>query len=413
LTPERKKLDAIVIGGGLSGFSAALTLHQRGKTVAVVAQNTGASSISSGAWDFGPIQGTLSFEKHLDSMIWKDIYGNILLEKRDFLDFDQTRACLTELTRALESVTIESRFGSPYTLPTSAGFWKSTFVAQKIHTAADLKNLSGKKVGFLSSKNWRFQTENFTKKMKAESKKLGVDLNIRPLWLLKNFLGPDCPLAHVATRIHAHFEDFLSALKKTVEISSFDFILFPPIFVKEAHFREIQKTIGLPMAECLSTVEPTAGYRLYQAMMKSLEENHIPYHGIRGLEVETKGRSITKLNFRLRAEEKVASFSADQYVLASGKFFGGGIHLGFNEIRESCFKLPVFFDRACESVQFRSEIPWAERDFNEAQSWAKAGGWVDKDWKPIGNEKKPVFENLKACGSVLGGGSILLRIEWD
>lgn len=49
--------DAIVLGGGggIAGFSAALALREKGKRVAVVFRGSGASSVSSGAWDFRPI----------------------------------------------------------------------------------------------------------------------------------------------------------------------------------------------------------------------------------------------------------------------------------------------------------------------------------------------------------------------
>ncbi|MCB0406081.1 MAG: FAD-binding protein, partial [Bdellovibrionales bacterium] len=94
---------------------------------------------------------------------------------------------------------------------------------------------------------------------------------------------------------------------------------------------------------------------------------------------------------------------AQRHVLASGKFFGGGVQMQFERLVEPLFGLPLFWSRQEEGVEKRAQLPWSDRSFLEAQTWSQLGVWVNENWQPIGNDGLPVLNNLWACGSVIGG----------
>ena len=90
-------------------------------------------------------------------------------------------------------------------------------------------------------------------------------------------------------------------------------------------------------------------------------------------------------------------------MLATGKFFGGGLELGASVVRETIFDLPIFSVRSRGPIRYRAELPWVERSFADEQPWAAIGVRVDDGWRPLDDTGAPVFTNLAACGSVLTG----------
>ena len=94
---------------------------------------------------------------------------------------------------------------------------------------------------------------------------------------------------------------------------------------------------------------------------------------------------------------------AKEYILATGKYFGGGINLGYRKVRETVFNLPVFQRREEKPIHYRNEISWKDRDFLDSQPWTELGLKVGKDWRVLDESNTPLFENVRACGSVLGG----------
>ena len=82
-------------------------------------------------------------------------------------------------------------------------------------------------------------------------------------------------------------------------------------------------------------------------------------------------------------------------VLASGRFFGGGLYADRNRISETVFDLPVYqpLDRAS----------WHSTHFlhMEGHPINRAGLETDTNLRPLDANGRPAFRNLFAAGSIL------------
>jgi glycerol-3-phosphate dehydrogenase subunit B len=82
-------------------------------------------------------------------------------------------------------------------------------------------------------------------------------------------------------------------------------------------------------------------------------------------------------------------------ILATGRFFGGGLAADRQHIRETIFGLPVF--------QPESRKEWHREDFFDRQGHPinRAGVEIDDHFRPMNNQDGPAFDNLFAAGSIL------------
>src|SRR5262245_32841041 len=116
--------DHIVIGQGLSGFAAAITLKKKGAKVAVVANGTGSTSVSSGLWDFGLIPSSTAPMSELQKS-WKNFYRNILVGNSGS-STDTLLQDAKEIANALSPLEFTTALEKPLLLPTTSGVWRPT-----------------------------------------------------------------------------------------------------------------------------------------------------------------------------------------------------------------------------------------------------------------------------------------------
>jgi glycerol-3-phosphate dehydrogenase subunit B len=230
-------------------------------------------------------------------------------------------------------------------------------------------------------------------------------LEVSPLWIHPDDSGPDWPLPALSTRYHAQ-EPFRSRLRELLDDrlhgSRFELLLFPPFFLDPRHADQLGRDLGIEVAEVLSTLEPTAGFRLRAAMSRGLARLGIDSHNWDQLQASTHEGRISGLR-GYHPEKGWMKAEAQHYVLATGKYFSGGLALGYETITEPLFDLPLFLRRESREIRYRAEIPLSDRNFHEEQIWASLGVRVDEKWRPLDRNRAPVFANLSACGSIIGG----------
>jgi glycerol-3-phosphate dehydrogenase subunit B len=115
------------------------------------------------------------------------------------------------------------------------------------------------------------------------------------------------------------------------------------------------------------------------------------------------GHSVSKVAVSAKRCERVEvahppisnSFSADRYILATGRFIGGGLTAGTGKIVEPLFDLPV--------SQPGSREEWFQRTFFHEPDHPihRAGILTDASLKPLDREGKTALENVWIAGSIL------------
>lgn len=89
--------------------------------------------------------------------------------------------------------------------------------------------------------------------------------------------------------------------------------------------------------------------------------------------------------------EKVGSVIAENYVLATGKFYSGGLYAEMDKVIETVFGLDVWYDKNREN--------WFDADFRKDQPFLSFGLETDKAGHPYYNGV--AVTNLTAVGGIL------------
>jgi glycerol-3-phosphate dehydrogenase subunit B len=91
----------------------------------------------------------------------------------------------------------------------------------------------------------------------------------------------------------------------------------------------------------------------------------------------------------------INSYSADRYILATGRFMGGGLVTSNERISEPIFSLPV--------AQPPSRQDWFGKSFfnNLSHLVHEAGILTDSSFRPTNESGNPILENVWAAGSIL------------
>jgi glycerol-3-phosphate dehydrogenase subunit B len=146
--------------------------------------------------------------------------------------------------------------------------------------------------------------------------------------------------------------------------------------------------------ELLAAVPSPHGWRLQRALEAALEMAGVGFLQGEVSGVQASGRRVEAV---LTASQEL---SADRFVLATGRFLGGGL-VKEGEIREPIFDLGVFHEGR------RIDREWPLRlQHLERQSPAPAfriGLLTDEHLRPLDRDGLVAYENLHAAGSVLGG----------
>jgi glycerol-3-phosphate dehydrogenase subunit B len=87
------------------------------------------------------------------------------------------------------------------------------------------------------------------------------------------------------------------------------------------------------------------------------------------------------------------SYSADRFILATGRFVGGGLKADGEKIFEPVFNLPV--------EQPKSKEDWFKNSFFNSHPIHQAGILTDSSFRPVNERGDLVLENVWIAGSIL------------
>lgn len=393
-----------VIGSGLAGYSAATQLIAAGCKVKVARHGSGATSVSSGAWSLGHTTPGKSFEEFWSSLSNKKTLDSILV---DGLRHLSTETVIHECTRVASALSpaLDIRFNwqNPFLLPDTQGRWRSCYGAQAVQTGASSSNLRGKRVVLIGSARWRFRYQEVARNLSAQI----PDVTIVPVEIAFPVASNDWPIPRLFIMLDKDVRArtvFMQEINNICRQTSAEFILMPPLLSEDSR-RDLQSSVPIPFAECLATTEPCAGFRLQTAIETSLLKmgaSLSSFSRINGVH-SNDGKIVAILGNQGNDNLRIDS---DGIVLATGRLFGGGIELGYDRVCESICSLPVFMDRVNPAIARRCQIDWAPRNFRDSQPWARLGLSLDQNWRPVDDQGLPVFSNVRACGSLIGG------IDW-
>jgi glycerol-3-phosphate dehydrogenase subunit B len=398
-----RRIDVLVIGGGLAGAVAALEARARGATVLLARRSPGATALSSGAFGVAP---------DLDALP-----GDPLRARRSPLESARRLAArrpthpyatlgVHQLEEALGfaaaqlSALVEPPDGRPRFLVHVSGGLAECAICLRSQAAGDLRRVRGlvAVVGF--SGHLGFDpglVASAVTRMTAAGGHGAVVLEaaaftgpgdgaLRPVELARALEPPGAAEA-------------LGAAIRQVLPRGTALALVAPVLGLDPAARVHERVVaaaGVPVAEVLADPPSVPGLRLDEALMARLA----------GADVEVltggvgpgggPGRTV-------RIGE--TQVEARSWVLATGRFIGGGVERRGGLV-EPLLGLPVLASEAGAAglaLAGRPPSLLTLRKRTLAQPLLAAGVAVDAACRPLDEAGRPVDERLFAAGAVIGG----------
>lgn len=335
--------DVAVIGAGITGVAAALAAQQRGARTCIIGRAPGATALASGAWS-GPLRAELRSAFASAGLSLERVTGSLAHERGHIVKCDFAAA-----SHARATITSGTVVGGIFGLPQ----FHAAILARRWQPTAPL-----------AAHTIRFA---------------------------------DVPAAGwTALSLAAYIEQrpaVLAALLPRAEA-----VILPPVLGIERHTEVMSElaATGVQVAEALAATPSIPGWRLQRALAKTLSTNNIPVFEGRASAERVEGKRVVSV----RTPDQ--SISARSFVLATGKFIGGGIS-GNSEFTEGVFDLPVWLEQLGDVFSAADALPLTDPVRSEEQVLLGAGVHTDERLRPVNRALDVVYENVFAAGTVRAG----------
>ena len=417
--------DLIVIGMGLSGLMAAKTAAESGQKVLIVGKGMGSLSLFSNTIDVlgpPPLMGskTIKMEPHEQApdvhpkvrrgehpvpegqFTHGQVSGPLGTGMRDSLsqwikehsEHPYSKVGLEKIEKAFSSFL--SLFPAPYSfqsigngnclIPTGAGTLRPTYlIPMTMVGGASINEGNTLIIGFKGFKD--FYTHYVADRLKYR----GITLSF-PDVLHQDIMAT--ALARLMEK-KSFRENIGWEIKKQLHGESR--IGFPallgmhdPAQVKE----DLEETISAKVFEIPILPPSIPGIRIFNRFKEWLIQKGVSF---------LLGYSVSKATLRGRRCEGIevfrppviTSYSADRYILATGRFIGGGLKANDEKIFEPIFNLPLSQPQSREGWfrnSFFSDLPHPIH---------QVGILTNSSFQPVNEREEPILENVWVAGSIL------------
>jgi len=375
--------DVIIIGMGLSGLMAAKTALEMGKKVLIVGKGLGTLSLFSNTIDVLGIllQGERMkdglpqwIEDHPEHPYGKVGLGNILEALSSFNSFFPP------------PYAFQSRNETNSLIPTGAGTLRPTYlIPSTMMKGISLREKGAFIVGFKGYKDF------YVQRVADAFKCRGVTLS-----LPKTQHAEITAAALARSMEQPAFREIIGAEIKQ-QIKDENLIGFPAVLGTNDPMgvrKDLEKRIGASIFEIPVLPPSIPGMRVFNRFKARLLQKGVTL---------LQGYPVSKALLRGKRCDGievfhppvVRSYSADRYILATGRFIGGGLMADRDRISEPLFGLPV--------LQPSSRQEWFQRGFFNDQPHPihQTGIVVDSSFRPVDEKGDPVLENIWVAGTLL------------
>jgi glycerol-3-phosphate dehydrogenase subunit B len=343
--------DVLVIGGGIAGVAAALAAHTAGANVALIRATPGMTAATGGGWSSAPP--------------------------------DPLSAALAACGYVLQAAgALPHPFGSTPVFP----------VAEAAHAGGALRD--GLAVCGILGVSWfrapmlaRLWSDAAGSRLHAFE--LQLDRTPRAGW----------STVSLAEQLAGDPDLLIRPITKALRGTAVSGVVLPSVLGLQPGDRvrmQISQAVGAPIAEALGVAPSIPGWRLDQALMQCLERAGIDRiagrvenagnsgPGIGGIEVETGSQRIR--------------IDAAQYVLATGKFAGGGVETA-PAFRERALGCPVWLENMGDVFDAPNAL-LTRMARADAQPLLDIGVPVDDDARALGRTGSVMYENVRVAGAL-------------
>jgi glycerol-3-phosphate dehydrogenase subunit B len=413
-----------VIGAGLAGAAAALTLVEAGVEVVQLAAGPGATALSAGTLDVAGASPGIA------TLPWRDpLRGNALLPRERlalhrrgapthpygqlFGGGDEIERAEREIEAAVvqlagwlapEGLSVAGSLAANRLLPSVPGTLRVADYAFGPVAGADVLSAAELAVVDLPA------LEGWDARALARTLAYEIDaLGLRKLPL--SVVHPALPerLLHEASpaRLAAELDQpaARAALAEAVAGLGAEgrVLLFPPVLGLDTNAQLIaalEAASGSRVGEALAfPPHAVSGYRLQRALDAAVRRAGAERVIGRVRSVVAAERDRLSLAF---GDGDGRRLEADAVVLATGRFVGGGLEAGPDAVREPLLALPLY-DGDGRRIDGIPAHRSARKGYGNEQPLFSAGVRTDRRLRPLGAQGRPPHARLFAAGDLLGG----------
>jgi glycerol-3-phosphate dehydrogenase subunit B len=384
--------DAVVIGAGLAGLTAALRLAEQDQRVLVVAKGVGGTHLAAPTIDVlgyadGPIESPAETLPEFTAARPEHPYGRISVET--------IRASLAWFTERLGELGYRGRLEENFLVPTAVGVAKPTVLVPETMAAGDLR--AGGRFVFVGLRGLKdFYPAYLADNLGAAPP--GVSARAVEL-ALPLVVEQDVSTIGFARRFEqGEFRDLVVRELERLLVPG-ELVGFPGVLGlggSREVWQELETRLRHPVFEVPTLPPSVGGIRLFDALTAALRrQGGRVVLGSTVSGAERNGKRLEGVVAQTAARPR--TYRARSLVLASGGFASGGLQLdSYGQASETAF------DLALTGVPAPTAPRFAPGYFDE-HPLARAGIAVDDQLRPVDSDGAPAFENLHAAGATLAG----------
>jgi len=406
---DKQTFDVVVIGGGLAGVVAAKKIADAGAQVVVIRKGYGATALSSGCFDMTDNKkfnntATLNIIDQITQQIPEHPYSYARIA--GVSGYSQT--ILPEAFRDL-IIAIESQSLGYYGIwedclafVSCLGKEKITNFAQETIYAGNFNRIETANILFLGINGLPdFNPVLCSQSVLGNRYNISFDYVDFPDFLKRSNIS----LFDIAKKLDDPkiLEKFILNINKVLlSQPNFTHIAFPPILgLKKSRnvLDELRINLGTDIFEVPAIVPSVPGLRLQLALDEILNSYGIPIISGNVIDVLKEKNKIR--NIVIKTNQQEISLYGTRYILASGKFLGGGLSWAKEGLKETIFDLPVFYKNQLITTKFIDELLC--NDPIAPHSLFSCGIKTNNFLQPINVKGEIIYENVFAAGSILNG----------
>jgi glycerol-3-phosphate dehydrogenase subunit B len=377
--------DLIVIGMGLSGLMAAKTAAEMGKKVLIIGRGTGSLCLFSNTID---VLGDFTKQSNLI-----DGLSNWI---KDHPQHPYARIGVKRVEEALSS--FATLFQGPYSFRkadtgnwsvlTGAGtFRPACMIPTTMVVRASLKEGDVLIAGFKGFKDF------YARYVSNHLGCRGVTLSLPD--------GVDREVTAAALARFTETESFRRMIGREIKkrLDGESCVGLPAILGVRDPFkvkRDLEEAIGAEVFEIPHLPPSIPGLRIFNRFQEWFIQKGVTSllgHPVSGTTVKGKRCEGVVINH----PPVHTSYSADHYILSTGRFVGGGLTASEDKISEPIFNLPV--------AQPKSREEWFQKSFFDSNHHPVHGAGIlaDSSLRPIDERGNVLLENVWVAGTILAG----------
>jgi len=372
---NRVTYDAVIIGGGMSGLMAALTLAGKGKSVAVVSKGDPVCCLSTGCIDVlihenNPLAGIVSLpENHPYRLAGEETISASLEMFIKIMHGTQSPYC--------------GDTGTNRAILTPMGTKKITCLVPRTMEFADCH--SDEYIHIISFNNIKdFYPGYITSSYQNSGRSI--------------FNAQVTSTAAIAERFEEEeFRQEFIAWLKGRDIPDGKIALPAVLGTRTTGniYDEISQELAKPIFEIPTLPPSMPGLRLFRTLKNTfLNMGGSIYWGRDISSVEKLGTQLEALT--LSNKGRATRVQGKAFILATGSFVSGGLYAAMDSIEERVFGLPIHMPEERKHW-------FKENFFTTGHAIEKAGIQVDSSFRPV----DAPYENLFACGSILAFSEVM------